>query len=306
MNTATRAVLSVLLSFVMLFLLGAQPHTAHASQKNPAISEHDQRLTQQNSDSPTVNPEESIAPEIVPLVLAPVAAVGITWTIVDSIFAASLGYYVGTQAQDLFKGSVNDKQNSSTVHYSFPTYTQTYPSYPDFAGYSLGTKATKHMEEAMVVDVHNRIKNYGDGSNLRVYSSTKYAYSIMSVIDIKSDLGGVVNRHLGNFLDGSIMKDPNFQNEWMNLSGYSLFIITNKSTGQIFHAHFTPTWLRDREIEYNRYVGQFDVQIFPFNSRNSKYIDNGFPQYQTDKNNAMYNRGLLKDTKGNTSVISYK
>lgn len=163
------------------------------------------------------------------------------------------------------------------------------------------------MEEAIVTDVHNRIKNYGTGNNLRVYNSTAAPTSIMAVIDINSDMGGLVNRHLGNYLSGYSMMDPNYANEWLNLKGYSIFIITNKSTGTVFHAHFTPQWLRDREIEHNRYVGQFNVQIFPFSSNDSKYLKT-HPSYTINRDYARNNRGLLKDTTspGNYSVVPYK
>lgn len=298
MSKLFRVFCSAMLSFVLLFLVSAQPHAALAVSENPLTVESKHSLISDDASS-------VVEPEVVPLVLAPMAAAGFTWTIIDSIFVASLGLYVNEQTKSLFKSAVNDKQAASTVQYSLsfsPTVNQ---SYPDFAGFTIATSATKHMEEAMVTDVHNRIKNYGTGSNLRVYSSTAFANNIMAVIDINSDLGGVVNRHLGNFLSGYQMKDPNYKNEWLNLSGYSLFIISDKSTGRIFHAHFTPQWLRDREIEHNRYVGQFDVQIFPFNSSNSKYLGT-HPSYLSNRDAAKNNRGLLPDTNGKLSVIPYK
>lgn len=299
MNKLFRVFWSTVLSFVLLFLLSAQPHAALAVLENPLTVEGNHSIANDNTSSSIVEPE------VVPLVLAPIAAAGFTWTIIDSIFAASLGIYVGSQTQDLFKSTVNDKQTSSSAQYQLAFTPTVYQSFPDFAGFTIATSATKHMEQAMVTDVHNRIKNYGTGSNLRVYSSTVSPTSIMAVIDINSDLGGTVNRHLGNFLSGYQMKDLNYPNEWLNLKGYSIFIITDKSTSNIFHAHFTPQVLRDREIEYNRYVGQFNVQIFPFNSSNSKYLGT-HPSYFPNREAAKNNRGLLPDTNGKFSVVPYK
>ena len=107
----------------------------------------------------------------------------------------------------MFKGSVNDKQASSTVQYSLPTSIYVRNDFPDFLGFTIGTSATKHMEAAMVQDVQNRIRNYGNGTNLRLYSST-VRNSVMAVIDISSDYGGLVNRNLGNSLNGIEVQDP--------------------------------------------------------------------------------------------------
>jgi hypothetical protein len=299
----------------MLFVFSLQPHSSYASEEDLTQYSTDTTVpvedpNQDSADDPVTEPVTDQIPlpstgpndpqGIIPL-LAPVAVAGLTWTLIDSIFAASLGWYVGTAAQDMYKGSVNDKQAASTVQYSMPTSIYVHNDFPDYAGFTIGTSATKHMEAAMVQDAQNRIRNFGNGTNLRLYSSTA-TNSVMAVIDISSDYGGLVNRHLGNSLDGSEMRDPTYGNEWMNLKGFTIFLISNRASGQLFHAHFTPTRLRDAEIEYNRYVGQFDVQFFPFASHDRKYLQSDL-FYGDNKKASMSKRGLLQDSKGNTSVI---
>lgn len=327
MKERFKIICSSVIAFVMMFVFSLQPHASYAEQnhtqnstdttvlvedsKELADEEHvTESIPKQGDDQISENPQVSLQPKgpndqvnpsIVPLLLAPVAVAGLSWTLIDSIFVAGLGWYVGTQAQDMFKGSVNDKQSASTVQYSMPTSIMVYNSFPDYAGFTLGTSATKHMESDMVQDVATRIRNYGSGSNLRLYSST-VSNNVMAVIDISSDLGGTVNRNLGNSLSGTVMQDPNMGNEWMNLKGFSIFIISNRANGQLFHAHFTPTRLRDAEIEYNRYVGEFDVQFYPLPSHTTKYLKSDL-SWGINKSAAMGRRGLEKDTTGRTSVV---
>lgn len=134
MKNHFRTILSAALSFVILFLLSVQPHSAVAAPENPNIVEQSQiEKTKPGSPVTTDNVSSAVEPEVLPLVLAPIAAAGFTWTIIDSIFAASLGLYVGSQTQDLFKSTVNDKQTSSSAQYQLsfsPTVYQSYPISP--------------------------------------------------------------------------------------------------------------------------------------------------------------------------------
>lgn len=312
MKKRTNVLWSTLLSLVMVFLLVAQPHAGHAADDDTTDFEQESIVEQKTgalgADVTTdTTPEGVLEPEVLPL-LAPVAAAVFSSTVINSIFAAALGFYVGYEAQFLFKESVNDKHYASTAQYPItetPEYNNKFPEYIETI--LVQNSATKHMNKEAVLEVHNRIKNFSNDSNYRMYKSTRYPDQTMYVIDLVSPLNATVNRHLGNYLSGSRFtngEDPSYKNETLNLAGYSIFIITEGK--RIFHASFTPTYLRDREIEYNRYRGEFNTQHWPSYSRNDKYLQSGNVNWDSEKKSAMYNRGLLRDSKNYRSVVPYK
>ncbi|ARU61345.1 hypothetical protein CBW65_10290 [Tumebacillus avium] len=294
---------SIMLSFVMVFLLSAQPHAVLAAGGDETAVQETRGTSLSNNASVTENAEE---PEVLPLVLAPVAASALSSTVINSIFAVCLGWYVGATSQNLFKASINDKEAYTFESYTVVTTDKYYPSFPDFMEVTTTRSAVKHMDQSIVLETHKRIRDWSNNNNYRAYSSTPFPGNVMYVIDINSSLTGTVNRHLGNSLYGTKV-NPGFANEsGFDLAGYSLFIISNKDTEEIFHAHFMPQWLRDREIEYMRYKGQFDIQTHPVKTENDKYLKRD-ANYSWNFNSAMTNRGLLYDTYTKKySIVPYK
>ncbi|ASS76111.1 hypothetical protein CIG75_14860 [Tumebacillus algifaecis] len=298
---------SIALSFLMVFLLATQP--IHASANNVPSAVQETEIVPIVESGTGVNPEGVIEPDVLPLLLAPVAASAFTSTVINSIFAVALGWYVGSSAQSLFQGAVNDKHSASTSQYTLTSTTEYSSTFPEYIGAThVKDSAAKHIAKEVVQELHNRIKNYSNENNYRAFSSSVFPGNTMYVIDINSTLNSTVNRHLGNNiagLSGFLTEDPNYRNETLDLAGYSIFIISSKNDQKVFHAHFTPQYLKNREIEYNRYKGQFDIQTYPVRSQNMKYLMST-GGYTSNFNAARDNRGLLQDTKGNISVVPYK
>ncbi|KEO81536.1 hypothetical protein [Tumebacillus flagellatus] len=250
----------------------------------------------------------STPPSLVFLAL-PIAVAGLTEAAILALEAVMI-ITLAVSAYNVASDSLREKKNTSDITYAAEETPIYVPYWGEFvagnSNISLETKANKHMEEAIVTDVHSRIRNYGNESNTQIFASTRRTNNIMVVIDINSSMGGIVNRHLGNYVDGArTPMDANFKNEWMDLSGYSIFLIYNRTNKSIFHAHFTPKRLRNAEIEYNRYLGEFDLKIYPSFSQDSKYTSLS-STWESQRKAARNNRGLLLDTKGNRSVIPYK
>lgn len=66
--------------------------------------------------------------------------------------------------------------------------------------------------------------------------------------------------------------DASIADETLDLNGYTVFLIYNHITGKVFHAHFVPTALRARELDYNRFLGQFDLRIYPSVIQDTSYL----------------------------------
>ena len=222
LSSKFRNLWSVIISIALVCVLGVSPHAAYADTANDSaiIAENDNEDTSVNGTVVEQPADQNSSEQgILPLVLAPVAAYGITSTVVSSIFTVGLGWYVGSS--DLFKNTVYDKQDTSSAQYGIQNTPYSYDYFPDFAGFLIETSATKHMEETLVKATADRIKNYGRFGNLRVFGSTRRPANVMAVIDITSPMGGTVNRHLGNYLSGKIGPYSNtaYKNEWMDLAG---------------------------------------------------------------------------------------
>ncbi len=81
------------------------------------------------------------------------------------------------------------------------------------------------------------------------------------VYDINSTLRTTVNRHLGNYVDGSKIANSSYRNESLNLSGYTVFLIFSHKDQRLFHAHFVPQADRTKELKHQRYLGNFDFKF---------------------------------------------
>lgn len=307
MKRSTNVFWSIVLSFVMVFILSVPSNVQASIDGGSSVLNGASDSAQSGIDS---NPEGVVEPDVVPLLLAPVAASAFTSTVVNSIFAVALGWYVGYESQSLFQGAVNDKKYSSTTSYSVTTSPVFDSTFPEYIGTSLvNDSAAKHMPKEVVQELHNRVKNYSNEYNFRAYSSTEFPGNTMYVIDINSSLPTTVNRHLGNNIagfTGYVGEDPNYSNETLDLAGYSIIIVSKKFERLVFHAHFTPQYLRNQEVEYNRYKGQFDVQTYPVRTQNEKYRISKNANHSSEYLTARNNRGLLLDTKGRPSVVPYR
>lgn len=216
---------------------------------------------------------------------------------------------------------LNDKISTSTITGPVTSTAESFPKAAEFSGIptNLTTSGQKHIEAALLVTIASQIKNNSNNTNssnnLEVYVSSintsKLKSNVMVVYDIKSNLSGKVNRHLGNTLNGTKV-DSSFGDETLNLNGYTVFMIYNHDSKKLFHAHFVPTANRSKELTYQRYRGQFDLKVYPSISSNSTYIEKNnrseINQQLWEQNymNARSGRGLLKDSKNNTSVVPYK
>lgn len=171
------------------------------------------------------------------------------------------------------------------------------------------------MESALVTTIANRIKNNNNNNNnLQIFtSSLNVKNSVMIVYDVTTSTSGKVNRHLGNFVGGT-KKDSTIADETLDLNGYTVFLSYNHTTKKLFHAHFVPTTNRAKELTYNRYRFQYDIQIFPNFSRNQEYLTNNGRtatdqlKWEQRSGTASTNRKntLLKDSNGNYSVVPKK
>ena len=130
------------------------------------------------------------------------------------------------------------------------------------------------------------------------------SFDLMGVYDVKADIKGRTSRHLGDYQSNP--KYPEYVENNFNMKGYTLFISYNWRDKEIFHAHFTPTWLRARELTYNRYRYQYVWRIYPSFSYNERYSKTKNPNFRSEENAAMNNRGLNKDGNNKTSVVPRK
>lgn len=164
-------------------------------------------------------------------------------------------------------------------------------------------KAERHMSKSLVQDlVRNINNNRTSGNNLEIYMNASFA--LMGVYDVKTNIKGRASRHLGD--SQSNPKHTEYVDNYFNMSGYTLFISYNWKTQEVFHAHFTPTWLRTRELTYNRYQYQYVWRIYPSFSYNDRYSKTKNRNYDIERVAAMGNRGLKQDSRGKTSVVPLK
>lgn len=265
--------------------------------------------------------EESNNSDVEPLALPLVAAFAIGGLSAAQIATLQTALYatVATVIAAASLDILNEKKNSSTVTGPVTSTQESFSKAAEFSGVptNLTTSGQKHMEAALTIAIAEQIKNNSNNSNnnLEVYVSslntTQLKSNVMVVYDIKTNVSGKVNRHLGNVLGGT-KADSTYPDVTMNLNGYTVFMIYNHSSKKLFHAHFVPTMDRSKELLYQRYRGQFDLKVFPSVSSNSTFLENKnrpeFDQIQWEKNymNALNGRNLLKDSKNRKSVVPTK
>lgn len=176
------------------------------------------------------------------------------------------------------------------------------------------TSATRHVELAGVNEIANRIKrDRNNDGDLEIYISSKSPRNqVLLVYDINSTLKTTVNRHLGNHLNGRKITDASYRNERLDLKGYTVFLIYDYDDQELFHVHFVPQADRSAELHYMRYCGNFDLQIFPRIRSNPSYseflqkTERDRLEFEKKYKQAIKGRNLLKDSKGNRSVVPYK
>lgn len=265
--------------------------------------------------------EESNNNDVQPLVLPLVAAFAIGGLSAAQIATLQTALYatVATVIAAASLDILNEKKNTSTVTGPVTSTQESFTKAAEFSGVptNLTTSGQKHMEAALTIAIAEQIKNNSNNSNnnLEVYVSslntTQLKSNVMVVYDIKTNLSGKVNRHLGNTLGGSKV-DSKYADETMNLNGYTVFMIYNHSSKKLFHAHFVPTVDRSKELLYQRYRGQFDLKVYPSISSNSTFIEKKnrpeLEQIQWEKNynNSLNGRNLQRDSKNYKSVVPYK
>ncbi|WP_304942272.1 hypothetical protein [Vallitalea guaymasensis] len=183
------------------------------------------------------------------------------------------------------------------------------------------TSAVKHMESSLVKEVLEEMKNRR--ADVEVYARTKDALdsinrrAVMMVIDINTKMTGKVNRHMGNkLISGESMGEgqsifPDFPSEILDLNGYTVFIIYNPSERILFHAHFVPQYMRPEELHYQRYKGEFDLQLYPRVIEDKRYNKYNLQtpkekyEFECQKAKARDGReeGLDQDSKGFNSIV---
>lgn len=251
---------------------------------------------------------------VVPLVI-PLAAGAISTSTLAALEAA-LFAAVATATATVATAILEERHRSSNETAEVRTK-DTYPdNWSDFTGIPSGrtTSATKHIELEGLNEIAERIRrDRNNDGNLEVFvSTTDIRESVLLVFDINSSLRTTVNRHLGNYIDGSRMSDTTYRNERLNLNGYTVFLIYNYRDQQLFHAHFVPQADRREELKYMRYVGNFDLQIFdkvrhtPSYNEHLQRTETERSDYERKYRQAKRDRNLLRDSDGNKSVVPYK
>lgn len=169
--------------------------------------------------------------------------------------------------------------------------------------------AQKHMEKSLTKKITNNIKNRNSKNNMEVFLNKDD--EVMVVFDITTSTKGLVNRHLSNYLykelyeKGYRLADSSYKKQTLDLSGYTAFLVYKED--RTFHNHFTPTRLRDRELKYQRYNGEYVWRIYPKISYSNKYDPNKNNDYEKEWRSAMRNRGLgWSSATRSYSVVPYK
>ncbi len=162
---------------------------------------------------------------------------------------------------------VNDKKSTSTLTYPPGQMTTAEQAEISNIPGDFTRSGTKHMEAALTTTIANQIKNdKNNNGDLQIFTNSlngsNLGKKILVVYDVKTDATGLVNRHLGNTVNGHKV-NPGIPDERMNLKGYTVFIIYDHLQNKVFHAHFTPTVYRGTELHYNRLLGGFNVRIYP-------------------------------------------
>ena len=260
------------------------------------------------------NNDGKVRAQVAPLVI-PLAAGAISSSALASLEAALFATLAaGTAA--VATGILEDRHRSSDEEAEISTR-KTYPdNWDEFTGIpsARSTSATKHIELSGVNEIVDRIHNdrRNDGDLEIFISTTEPRGSVLLVYDINSTLRTTVNRHLGNYVDGSQIRDRFYNNERLNLDGYTVFLIFSERRQELFHVHFVPQSDRTKELKYMRYRGNFDLQIFdrvsydPSYNRDLQTTSRDQLNWEKNYERAMNNRNLLRDTTGKRSVVPYK
>ncbi|HEU4963781.1 MAG TPA: hypothetical protein VFV52_08010 [Bacilli bacterium] len=169
--------------------------------------------------------------------------------------------------------------------------------------------AQKHMEEALVTDLIGYANRNPKDHNVEVFLNP--SAELMVVFDVTANIQGTVNRHLGNdvfksFTRSKYRNKGGIENETLNLNGYAVYIVYNISGNVINHAHFVPTRLRTKETEYQRYMFEYFMRVYPEFECNQKYLISSNSNWEKELDHTMVNRGLDQDKEGASSVVPYK
>lgn len=280
------------------------------------ILQADQQSIQQYLDNNVVFEEAiPVQPRILPLVV--LGVYGLSASAITAIELTMVGSLAVTTAAAVSE-LLNQKKATSTLSYPADTTAVTLPNWAEFTGTSTSvtTSGQKHMEGALTQTIANRIKNNNNNSSndLEIFtSSLNVKGSVMVVYNVTSSATGKVNRHLGNFQGGTKV-DATIADETLDLNGYTVFMVYNHNTGKVFHAHFVPTALRAKELSYNRYKYQYDIQFYPKFSRSAEFLENNGRsateqmRWEQRYSNSLNNRNgsLLTDSRGYKSVVPRK
>jgi|GEM_PF-1872826 len=212
-------------------------------------------------EEPVSNDIGTKAVFLIPLaagILTPAAIATIEVSVYSALTVITAGAVVGV---------INDKKSTSTLAYpTGQTVTAEEADISNIPG-DFTRSGQKHMETALTTTIANQIKNdKNNNGDLQIFTNSlngsNLGKKILVVYDVKMDAIGLVNRHLGNFVNGPKV-NPRIPDERMNLKGYTVFIIYDHIDRKVIHAHFTPTQYRGTELHYNRLLGGFNVRIYP-------------------------------------------
>ncbi|VTR42765.1 hypothetical protein [Paenibacillus lautus] len=209
-------------------------------------------------------PSSGISPQAVFLI--PLAAGTLTTAAIAAIEASVYSALTAVMAVAVVNVA-NDKKSTSTLTYPpGQTTTADQAEISNIPG-DFTRSGTKHMEAALTTTIANQIKNdKNNDGDLQIFTNSlngsNLAKKILVVYDVTTDATGLVNRHLGNTVNGPKV-NPGIPDERMNLKGYTVFIIYDHQQNKVFHAHFTPTAYRGTELHYNRLLGGFNIRIYP-------------------------------------------
>lgn len=161
-----------------------------------------------------------------------------------------------------FAGKITSKNLSGGLSQTQTTYTTTYSQVQalrdEVRGANYDTAAARHIEMDAVKSIVRR------GTPLAIYSSTINS-RVLYVYRIGSGTTANVNKyfdHMGSESSGK------YQLSKIDVSGAKLFILYNKSSKRVFHAHIR--FFID-DTHQMRYTNGLDLQVYPAILQETQY-----------------------------------